>query len=70
MIGDVSLYGLSLPGLLVLCALGFPLAWSLRRLLAAIGFYRWVWHPPLFDIALYALVVWGLASATSSLKFA
>jgi hypothetical protein len=38
--------------------------------LAAIGFYRWVWHPALFDLALYALVVWALVTATSSFKFA
>lgn len=70
MIGDASFYGVYVPWLLVLCGLGFPLSWSLRRVLAAIGFYRWVWHPPLFDLAVYALVVWGLAAATSSLGFA
>lgn len=70
MIGDLTLYGLYLPWLLVLCGLGLALSWALRRLLAAIGFYRWVWHPALFDLALYALVVWGLTAATSFLKAA
>jgi hypothetical protein len=69
-IGDLTLYGLYLPWLLVLCGLGLALSWALRRLLAAIGFYRWVWHPALFDLALYALVVWGLTAATSFLKAA
>jgi len=69
-IGDASLYGLYLPWLLVLCGLGLAVSWALRRLLAAIGFYRWVWHPALFDLALYALVVWGLTATASFLKLA
>ena len=36
-------------------------SWGVRRLLAASGFYRWVWHPALFDLALYALLLWGLS---------
>jgi hypothetical protein len=70
MIGDAHLYGLYVPWLLVLCGLGGAVSWALRRLLATVGFYRWVWHPPLFDLALYALVVWALAAASSSLKLA
>ena len=70
MIGDAALYGLYVPWLLVLCGLGLAVSWALRRLLAAIGFYRWVWHPALFDLALYALVVCGLAAATSPLTTA
>ena len=70
MIGDATVYGLYLPWLLVLCGLGLALSWAVRRLLAAIGFYRWVWHPALFDLALYALVVCGLVVATSPLTTA
>lgn len=32
------------------------IAAALRRL----GFYRWVWHPPLFNLALYILVLGAL----------
>jgi protein-S-isoprenylcysteine O-methyltransferase Ste14 len=64
------LYGLYLPWLLLLCGLGLALSWALRRVLAAAGFYRWVWHPALFDLALYALVVWALAAASSSFRLA
>jgi len=65
MIGDATLYGLYVPWLLVICGLGLAVSWAVRRLLAAIGFYRWVWHPALFDLALYALIVCGLVAATS-----
>lgn len=70
MIGDADLYGLYVPWLLLLCLLGVAVSWALRRVLASIGFYRWVWHPALFDLALYALVVWALAATTSSLRLA
>jgi hypothetical protein len=31
-----------------------------RRLIAATGFYRLVWHRPLFDLALYVLLLGGV----------
>jgi hypothetical protein len=34
---------------------------ALRRLLARAGFYRLVWHRPLFDFALYVILVGGVA---------
>ena len=61
MIGEANLYGLYIPwlGLLALAALlGL---WGVRRALAAFGVYRWVWHPALFDPALYALLLYGLS---------
>lgn len=42
------------------------LLWGLRRLLAARGLYRWVWHPALFDTALYVLLLYGVSAASSS----
>ena len=67
MIGEASFYGLYLPWLMVL-ALGALLAlWAVRRLLAAVGAYRWVWHPALFDMALYLLLLYALSRATAIL---
>jgi len=68
MIGEANLFGIYLPWLLVLATLGLFVVWGLRRLLAATGFYRWVWHPALFDIALYVLVLLALSSATRFLQ--
>ena len=68
MIGEASFYGLYLPWLMVL-ALGALLAlWAVRRLLAAVGAYRWVWHPALFDMALYLLLLYALSRLTSHLQ--
>jgi hypothetical protein len=43
---------------LVLCAV-------LRRVLAYFGVYRFVWHRPLFDLALLVIVLGGVAALTS-----
>ncbi|MGC3962083.1 MAG: DUF1656 domain-containing protein [Rhodocyclaceae bacterium] len=64
MIGETDIYGLYFPWLM-LWALGalFGL-WVVRRGLAAVGFYRWVWHPALFDMALYVLLLFGIVRVT------
>jgi hypothetical protein len=68
MIGVTSFYGLSGPWLMVLALAALLLLTGVRRLLVATGLYRWVWHPALFDMALYVLLLYALARATTSLQ--
>lgn len=68
MIGETNFLGLYLPWILLLSLGALPAMWGLRRLLARTGFYRWVWHPALFDMALYLLVLYALSRATSVLQ--
>lgn len=65
MIGQTSVYGLYLPWLMLLALGAFAALWAVRRLLAATGAYRWVWHPALFDMALYVLLLYGLSRVTA-----
>ena len=58
MIGEATFYGLYVPWLLLLCGVTLGVQWVVHRVLGAIGFYRWVWHPPLFDTALYVLLLY------------
>ncbi|WP_459614421.1 DUF1656 domain-containing protein [Bordetella sp. 2513F-2] len=64
MIGEFSFYGIYFPWLLVegLCALA--LGWCVRRVLARAGFYRLVWHPPLFDVALFVVLLFGVSQVS------
>ena len=64
MIGQVDVYGLYMPWLLVLAFGALCGLFVLRRLLSLTGFYRWVWHPALFDLALYVLLLYGISLAT------
>lgn len=68
MIGEASFFGLYLPWIMVLCACALPVTWAARRAMAATGLYRWVWHPALFDMALYLVVLYAMSAATTLLK--
>ena len=57
MIREIDLFGVYLPPILVYAA-GTAVLWLLfRRLLSSAGFYRLVWHPPLFNAALFVLIL-------------
>jgi protein AaeX len=61
-IGELNLFGLFAPASLVSAIAAGLAILIVRRLLAQTGFYRLVWHPGLFDLALY-VVLWGGAAA-------
>jgi hypothetical protein len=65
MIGEASFYGLYFPWLLLLAGVALVVHWGARRLLGAVGLYRWIWHPALFDMALYVLVLYGITRVTA-----
>jgi hypothetical protein len=66
MIGEVSLFGLYMPPLLLLMLPALLVSRVLARVLARIGFYRLVWHPALFDISLFVIVLGSLAFFASN----
>lgn len=65
MIGELSLYGVYVPWLLMMALLALALSRALGYLLARIGFYRLVWHPALFDFALFIIVLGAVSSVFS-----
>jgi hypothetical protein len=62
MIGEISVYGVFLPILLVWFLIALALTAVLRRLLASIGFYRLVWHRPLVDLSLLVIITAAIAA--------
>ena len=65
MISDVNLFGMSIDVALVTALVALAVLVPLRRALAAIGAYRWVWHPSLFNLSLFSVVWFALAVATN-----
>jgi hypothetical protein len=53
------------PILLLAALVALALARALGFVLARIGFYRLVWHPALFDFALFILVLGAVNSVFS-----
>jgi hypothetical protein len=68
MIGEFDLYGVLLPPLLVWLAISLPISVLLRFCFNRAGFYRFVWHRPLFDLALLVIIL-GCVSALANLEF-
>ena len=66
MIGEVSLFGLYMPPLLLLMLPALLVSRVLARVLARVGFYRLFWHPALFDISLFVIVLGSLAFFASN----
>jgi hypothetical protein len=63
MIGEIHILGLYAPAPLVSAIAAGLLIFLVRQLFLRVGVYRHVWHPGLFDLALF-VVLW---TATSGL---
>ncbi|MHB0853174.1 DUF1656 domain-containing protein [Stutzerimonas nitrititolerans] len=57
MTGHLNIYGVYVPMLLVAMLAAYLVKSLLGTLLQRLGFYRWAWHPPLFNLALYVMVL-------------
>ena len=61
MIGEINLFGVLLPPLLVWIGAALLISAALRWVLAKTGAYRFIWHRALFDLALLVALT-GLVS--------
>lgn len=62
MIGEFSIAGVFLSPVLVSAVIALAVSVVLRRVIALVGLYRIVWHPALFDAALF-IIVWAAVAA-------
>lgn len=54
---DVDILGIYFVSLFIYMMLAIPLFIVLRHALFRFGFYRFVWHANLFEVALYSVIV-------------
>lgn len=64
MSGEINIFGVFVPALLVYAAAAFGLKEVVCRGLLGLGAYRFVWHRPLFDSALFVLLLGGIVLVT------
>jgi hypothetical protein len=57
MIGEIDVYGVYLPAILVLMLVAYLLCLVVTRVFAFVGLYRFVWHRSIFDLAIYVIVL-------------
>lgn len=65
MTAEIDIFGVFFPALLVWAAIALLLSTLVRRGLGRFGLYRFVWHPSLFDLALFVILLGGVAAAMS-----
>jgi Protein of unknown function (DUF1656) len=64
MIGEIDIFGVFVPSVLVLMLVAYLINLAIRTVLAYVGFYRFVWHRSVFDLGIYVLVL-GLVVVVS-----
>jgi type IV secretory pathway VirB6-like protein len=67
MIGEIDVFGVFLPPLLVWLGIGLLLSTLLRATLYRLCLYRYVWHRPLFDLALLVILTGAVSYAVPRL---
>ena len=65
MIGEFDIYGVLIPALLVWLAVAYVAYVAVRYALGAAGAYRFIWHRPLFDTALYVVLLGAIVFAAA-----
>jgi Protein of unknown function (DUF1656) len=61
---ELDLFGVLVPSLLLWSVVAYALARLVSKLIARAGLYRRIWHPALFDFALYICLVTSLVFAS------
>lgn len=65
MIGELNIEGVFVAPLAVWAVVALGVNLVLRQVLIRVGLYRVVWHPALFDTALF-VILWALVAALSA----
>lgn len=63
MIHELDIYGVLFPPMLIWAGIALAASGLLRLLLGRFGVYRFVWHKPLFDLALLVIMLGGVVAA-------
>jgi hypothetical protein len=69
MIGELDIYGVFVPPLLLMVIVAMPLAAGLRLVLTRLGAYRFVWHRPLFDLSVFVVILYVVDKASKDVLF-
>lgn len=69
MTGEFNIGGVFVSSVLVSALIALVLTLGLRRLMVWVGGYRLVWHPALFDVALF-VILWALVIVAAPLFLA
>ncbi|MBG0808227.1 DUF1656 domain-containing protein [Methylosinus sp. H3A] len=64
---EISIFGVFVSSLLASALVAFVLEIVIKQALEAVGFYRFVWHPALFNFAMFVCLL-GACVLLSSVR--
>ena len=67
MIGEFDIYGVYFPAFMIFAGVALLLQIVVKRFFDAFGVYRFVWHRPLFDQAIYIILLGVVTAAGATL---
>ena len=57
MIAELDIFGVLVAPIVAYALLTIPVMLVLRWVLARLGFFRLIWHPALFEVSLYLIIL-------------
>ena len=66
MTGEFDIYGVYFPAFIIFASIAFLLQLAVKRLFDRLGVYRFVWHRPLFDLAIYVILLGAVTALGAS----
>jgi hypothetical protein len=67
MIGEIDIYGVLFPPLLIWLGIAYLVAVPVRAAFTRMGVYAYVWHRPLFDLAVLVILLGGINALANRL---
>jgi hypothetical protein len=64
--GEFDIYGVYFPAFIIFAGIAFLLQLAIKRLFDRLGVYRFVWHRPLFDLAIYVILLGAVTALGAS----
>ena len=65
---ELDLFGVIVPSLLLWSVLAYVLLRIASKLITRAGLYRRIWHPALFDVALYIILLGAIVFTSTWLQ--
>ena len=65
---EIDILGVYVAPIVPLMIVAFLVTLVLRWVALALGLFRWIWHPALFELSVYLIVLTGVVVTVGALK--
>ena len=65
---EVDVFGVYVAPIVPMMIAALVVTLALRWLAVTVGLFRWIWHPALFEVSVYVIVLSAIVVAAGALK--